>query len=76
MCLPTESFGPVIEIILPPLLTNFNHEEWPYREAAVFTLGSVTESYTEVVVPHLLGPVPYLITYSMHSAWGRNGTVC
>jgi hypothetical protein len=68
MCLLTESFGPVIEIILLPLLTNFNHEEWLYCKAAVFTLGLVTESYTEVVVPHLLGPVPYLITYSMHSA--------
>jgi transportin-1 len=58
----TEFSGPVIEVILPSLLANFKHQEWPHREAAVFTLGSIAESYADVVAPHLPDIVPYLIT--------------
>jgi transportin-1 len=58
----TEFSGPVIEVILPSLLANFKHQEWPYREAAVFTLGSIAENYTDAVAPHLPHILPYLIT--------------
>lgn len=54
--------GPVFETILPYLMTNLKHEEWPYREAAVLALGAVAEGCMEVVTPHLPDLVPYLIS--------------
>lgn len=58
----TEFQGAVFKLILPYLLRNLRHEEWPYREAAVLALGAVAEGCMEVVVPHLPELVPYLIT--------------
>ncbi|CAG8975924.1 hypothetical protein HYALB_00007053 [Hymenoscyphus albidus] len=54
--------APVFNTILPYLLTNLKHEEWPYREAAVLALGAVAEGCMDVVTPHLPDLVPYLIT--------------
>lgn len=54
--------GPVFETILPYLMTNLKHEEWPYREAAVLALGAVAEGCIDVVTPHLPDLVPYLIS--------------
>lgn len=54
--------APVFEIILPYLDQNLQHAEWPNREAAVLALGAVAEGCMKVVVPHLPGLVPYLIT--------------
>jgi transportin-1 len=58
----TDFRGPVFETILPYLLTNLTHKEWPHREAAVLALGAVAEGCMEVVMPHLPELVPYLIT--------------
>jgi hypothetical protein len=84
----TDFRGPVFETILPYLMTNLKHEEWPYREAAVLALGAVAEGCLEVVTPHLPDLVPYLIsllndpeplvrqitcwTLGRYSAWGAN----
>ncbi|CAD6503147.1 BgTH12-02816 [Blumeria graminis f. sp. triticale] len=54
--------GPVFETILPYLMSNLKHEEWPYREAAVLALGAVAEGCLDVVTPHLPELVPYLIS--------------
>jgi transportin-1 len=82
----TDFNGPVFETILPYLMTNLRHQEWPYREAAVLALGAVAEGCMEVVTPHLPDLVPYLIsllndseplvrqitcwTLGRYSAWG------
>jgi HEAT repeat protein len=58
----TDFRGPVFETILPYLMTNLRHEEWPYREAAVLALGAVAEGCIDVVTPHLPDLVPYLIS--------------
>jgi transportin-1 len=58
----TDFRGPVFETILPYLMTNLRHEEWPYREAAVLALGAVAEGCLDVVTPHLPDLVPYLIS--------------
>jgi transportin-1 len=84
----TDFRGPVFESILPYLMTNLKHEEWPYREAAVLALGAVAEGCIDVVTPHLPDLVPYLIsllndpeplvrqitcwTLGRYSAWGAN----
>jgi transportin-1 len=86
----TDFRSPVFETILPYLLTNLKHEEWPYREAAVLALGAVAEGCIEVVTPHLPELVPYLIsllsdpeplvrqitcwTLGRYSAWGASLT--
>jgi HEAT repeat protein len=82
----TDFRGPVFETILPYLMTNLKHPEWPYREAAVLALGAVAEGCIDVVTPHLPDLVPYLIsllndpeplvrqitcwTLGRYSAWG------
>lgn len=86
----TDFKGPVFEAILPYLMTNLKHEEWPYREAAVLALGAVAEGCLPVVTPHLPELVPYLIfllkdpeplvrqitcwTLGRYSAWGAGLT--
>ncbi|KAF7948782.1 hypothetical protein EAE96_007973 [Botrytis aclada] len=78
--------GPVFNTILPYLMTNLRHQEWPHREAAVLALGAVAEGCMDVVRPHLPELVPYLIsllndaeplvrqitcwTLGRYSAWG------
>lgn len=80
--------GPVFETILPYLMTNLKHEDWPFREAAVLALGAVAEGCIDVVTPHLPDLVPYLIsllndpeplvrqitcwTLGRYSAWGAS----
>jgi HEAT repeat protein len=82
----TDFRGPVFESILPYLMTNLRHEDWPHREAAVLALGAVAEGCIDVVTPHLPDLVPYLIsllndpeplvrqitcwTLGRYSAWG------
>ncbi|KAJ8065535.1 hypothetical protein OCU04_006215 [Sclerotinia nivalis] len=82
----TDFRGPVFNTILPYLMTNLRHQEWPYREAAVLALGAVAEGCMAVVTPHLPDLVPYLIsllndpeplvrqitcwTLGRYSAWG------
>ncbi|KAI9646244.1 hypothetical protein NHQ30_005684 [Ciborinia camelliae] len=82
----TDFNGPVFNTILPYLMTNLRHQEWPYREAAVLALGAVAEGCMSVVTPHLPDLVPYLIsllddaeplvrqitcwTLGRYSAWG------
>ncbi|KFY37677.1 hypothetical protein V495_07035 [Pseudogymnoascus sp. VKM F-4514 (FW-929)] len=82
----TDFRGPVFESILPYLMTNLRHEDWPHREAAVLALGAVAEGCMDVVTPHLPELVPYLIsllndteplvrqitcwTLGRYSAWG------
>ncbi|CAL3965095.1 unnamed protein product [Diplocarpon coronariae] len=84
----TDFKGSVFETILPYLMTNLKHEEWPYREAAVLALGAVAEGCIEVVTPHLPDLIPYLIsllndpeplvrqitcwTLGRYSAWGAS----
>jgi HEAT repeat protein len=84
----TDFRGPVFETILPYLMTNLKHPEWPYREAAVLALGAVAEGCIDVVTPHLPDLVPYLIsllndpeplvrqitcwTLGRYSAWGAS----
>jgi HEAT repeat protein len=86
----TDFKGPVFDAILPYLMTNLKHEEWPYREAAVLALGAVAEGCLPVVTPHLPELVPYLIfllkdpeplvrqitcwTLGRYSAWGAGLT--
>lgn len=80
--------APVFNIILPYLMENLKHAEWPRREAAVLALGAVAEGCMSVVTPHLPELVPYLIsllndpeplvrqitcwTLGRYSAWGAN----
>lgn len=80
--------APVFDIILPYLMENLKHEDWPRREAAVLALGAVAEGCMSVVTPHLPDLVPYLIsllndqeplvrqitcwTLGRYSAWGAN----
>ncbi|ESZ97619.1 putative Importin subunit beta-2 [Sclerotinia borealis F-4128] len=82
----TDFRGPVFTTILPYLMTNLRHQEWPSREAAVLALGAVAEGCMDVVTPHLPDLVPYLIslldddeplvrqitcwTLGRYSAWG------
>jgi transportin-1 len=82
----TDFRGPVFDAILPYLMTNLKHEDWPQREAAVLALGAVAEGCMDVVTPHLPDLVPYLIsllddpeplvrqitcwTLGRYSAWG------
>ncbi|KAJ5054573.1 uncharacterized protein L3040_000843 [Drepanopeziza brunnea f. sp. 'multigermtubi'] len=84
----TDFKGPVFETILPYLMTNLKHEEWPSREAAVLALGAVADGCIEVIAPHLPDLVPYLIsllndpeplvrqitcwTLGRYSAWGAS----
>jgi transportin-1 len=86
----TDFKGPVFDAILPYLMTNLKHQEWPYREAAVLALGAVAEGCLPVVTPHLPELVPYLIsllndgeplvrqitcwTLGRYSAWGAGIT--
>ena len=80
--------GPVFETILPYLMKNLRHQDWPLREAAVLALGAVAEGCMDVVEPHLPDLVPYLIsllddseplvrqitcwTLQRYSAWAAN----
>ncbi|RDW83352.1 ARM repeat-containing protein [Coleophoma crateriformis] len=84
----TDFRDPVFETILPYLMKNLRHEEWPYREAAVLALGAVAEGCMDVVTPHLPELVPYLLsllndpeplvrqitcwTLGRYSSWGAN----
>ncbi|KAG9243469.1 armadillo-type protein [Calycina marina] len=84
----TDFRSPVFETILPYLMVNLRHEEWPYREAAVLALGAVADGCMDVVTPHLPELVPYLIsllkdpeplvrqitcwTLGRYSSWGAN----
>ncbi|KAE8451186.1 hypothetical protein EG329_004350 [Mollisiaceae sp. DMI_Dod_QoI] len=84
----TDFKNPVFETILPYLMKNLKHDEWPYREAAVLALGAVAEGCMAVVTPHLPELVPYLIsllndpeplvrqitcwTLGRYSAWGAS----
>lgn len=86
----TDFRGPVFEIILPYLMKNLRHQDWPYREAAVLALGAVAEGCLDVVTPHLPELVPYLIsllndqeplvrqitcwTLGRYSSWGASLT--
>ncbi|RKF62251.1 Importin subunit beta-2 [Erysiphe neolycopersici] len=54
--------APVFDTILPYLMLNLKHKEWPYREAAVLALGAVAEGCLDIVTPHLPDLVPYLIS--------------
>jgi transportin-1 len=80
----------VFDTMLPYLMTNLKHEEWPYREAAVLALGAIAEGCIGAVTPHLPDLVPYLIhllkdpeplvrqitcwTLGRYSAWGAGLT--
>jgi transportin-1 len=80
--------GLIFKEILPYLMTNLKHEDWPHREAAVLALGAVAEGCMDDVTPHLPELVPYLIsllndteplvrqitcwTLGRYSAWGAN----
>ncbi|KAL3425962.1 importin beta-2 [Phlyctema vagabunda] len=84
----TDFRDPVFETILPYLMKNLQHAEWPYREAAVLALGAVAEGCMDVVTPHLPDLVPYLLsllndpeplvrqitcwTLGRYSSWGAN----
>lgn len=86
----TDFRGPVFATILPYLMTNLKHDDWPQREAAVLALGAVAEGCIEVVTPHLPELVPYLIsllndpeplvrqitcwTLGRYSSWGASLT--
>lgn len=86
----TDFRGPVFNTILPYLMTNLRHEDWPHREAAVLALGAIAEGCLEAVKPHLPELVPYLIsllndpepqvrqitcwTLGRYSSWGADLT--
>ncbi len=54
-------FGDALfECILPYLMTNLKHEDWPHRESAVLALGAVAEGCINAVTPHLPELIPYL----------------
>lgn len=57
----TDFGAPVFEAILPYLMTNLQHADWPQREAAVLALGAVAQGCYGAVEPHLTSLVPYLI---------------
>ncbi len=54
--------GPVFEAILPYLMANLKHDDWPHREAAVLALGAVAAGCMDAVEPHLPELIPYLIS--------------
>ena len=53
---------PIFDIILPYLKDNIRSDQWPYREAAVLSLGAVADGCLDAVVPHLPELIPYLLT--------------
>lgn len=52
----------VFTITLPYLKDNLRHHDWPYREAAVLTIGAVADGCMSAVIPHLPELIPYLIS--------------
>lgn len=57
------TFGQIVfDNTLPYLRTNLTHSDWPNREAAVLALGAIAEGCGDVVEPHLLELIPFLIS--------------
>ncbi|KAI9890274.1 MAG: hypothetical protein M1814_004309 [Vezdaea aestivalis] len=52
----------VIGVVLPYLIQNLKHSDWPNREAAVLALGAVADGCMDSVAPHLRELVPYLLS--------------
>jgi HEAT repeat protein len=58
----TDFKSPIFNYILPYLMENLKHHDWPRREAAVLALGAVADGCMDEVTPHLPDLVPYLLS--------------
>lgn len=54
--------GRVFQEVLPWLMDNLQHQEWPNREAAVLALGAIGPGCMDDIKPHLAQLIPYMLT--------------
>jgi hypothetical protein len=54
--------GDVFAVTLPWLKDHIQHNEWPYREAAVLALGAIAEGCMDAVQPNLEDLTQYLLS--------------
>ncbi|KJX93272.1 importin subunit beta-2 like protein [Zymoseptoria brevis] len=54
--------GAVFKEVLPWLMENLQHKDWPNREAAVLALGAIGLGCMEDIKPHLKDLIPYMLS--------------
>lgn len=54
--------GAVFKQVLPWLMENLQHRDWPNREAAVLALGAIGPGCMDDITPHLPQLIPYMLT--------------
>lgn len=54
--------GAVFREVLPWLIENLKHKDWPNREAAVLALGAIGPGCMNDIAPHLPELIPYLLS--------------
>lgn len=52
----------VFSSTLPFLMNNFQHAEWPHREAAVLAIGAIADGCMQFVEPQLPDLIPFLVS--------------
>ena len=59
--LATHYHGAVFQEVLPWLVENFQHADWPNREAAVLALGAIGPGCMDNITPHLPELIPLML---------------
>ncbi|KXT13740.1 hypothetical protein AC579_10066 [Pseudocercospora musae] len=54
--------GVVFREVLPWLIENLKHKDWPNREAAVLALGAIGPGCMDDIKPHLTELIPYMLS--------------
>jgi hypothetical protein len=54
--------GAVFREVLPWLIVNLKHQDWPNREAAVLALGAIGPGCMDDITPHLQELIPYMLS--------------
>lgn len=54
--------GSVFKEVLPWLIENLKHKDWPNREAAVLALGAIGPGCMDDITPHLAELIPYMLS--------------
>jgi hypothetical protein len=54
--------GAVFKEVLPWLMQNLQHKDWPNREAAVLALGAIGPGCMDDIKPHLKDLIPYMLS--------------
>jgi hypothetical protein len=60
--LATHFHGAVFKEVLPWLMQNLQHKDWPNREAAVLALGAIGPGCMDDITPHLKDLIPYMLS--------------